>query len=141
MQSLLGDPGTRRSLRQAVARLVRLRRYEHMSVQHALHRVRASQMHALQPGESRLMQGHLDSTCWVAAWQQKDVKPGCNLSDSLAPLIGCSGQPQLLLQDGLPFGWVQAAWESREAMGPTQQCSSASSCGSDGCWQSLSYPC
>lgn len=37
-----------------MARLIRLRRYEHMSVQHALHRVRASQVHALCPGDSRL---------------------------------------------------------------------------------------
>ena len=55
-QSLLGDPGTRRSLRRAVARLIRLRRYEHMTVQHALCRLRASQIHALWPGE-------LDSLC------------------------------------------------------------------------------
>jgi len=51
LQNLLGDPGTRRSLRRAVSRLIRLRRYEHMSVQHALHGVRPSQMQALLPGD------------------------------------------------------------------------------------------
>jgi hypothetical protein len=47
LQGLLGDPGNRRVLRRAVARLVRLRRHEHMNVQQALHRLRPSTMPAL----------------------------------------------------------------------------------------------
>ena len=46
MQALLGDPGNRRQLRRAVSRVVALRRYEQMSVQHALHRLRQTQMPA-----------------------------------------------------------------------------------------------
>ena len=66
MQALLGDPGNRRQLRRAVSRVVRLRRYEQMSVQHALHRLRPTQMPALRgsPG----------------AWQWSHTAPACNVA-------------------------------------------------------------
>ena len=66
MQALLGDPGNRRQLRRAVSRVVGLRRYEQMSVQHALHRLRQTQMPALRGSPGALQCPHIASACNVA---------------------------------------------------------------------------
>ena len=48
-QGLLGDAGNRRALLAAVGALVRLRRYEHLRLAQALHRVRGASLPALLP--------------------------------------------------------------------------------------------
>jgi hypothetical protein len=48
-QGLLGDAGNRRALLAAVSALVRLRRYEHLRLAQALHRVRGASLPALLP--------------------------------------------------------------------------------------------
>jgi len=48
-QGLLGDAGNRRALMAAVGALVRLRRYEHLRLAQALHRVRGASLPALLP--------------------------------------------------------------------------------------------
>ena len=72
-----------------MARLIRLRRYEHMSVQHALHRVRASQMQALQPGDS----AQHSSSKWhqpACSVSRMDPEPGIILLGALILLISCA---------------------------------------------------
>ena len=67
MQALLGDPGNRRQMRRAVSRVVCLRRYEQMSVQHALHRLRQTQMPALRSSPGASEDCHTAPACQCGA--------------------------------------------------------------------------
>ena len=91
MQALLGDPGNRRQLRRAVSSAVRLRRYEQMSVQHALHRLRQTQMPALRGSPGAWQWLHTAPVCNVAPHTAVQQKPAqLKLLSSRSPMRACT---------------------------------------------------